>query len=77
MVGQPRAICPQLATQPDTGRWDSLFPGVRTVWSVADNYSYNGFKAGPGHHARYFQLKGYDKEKRQAVVHKRRGAYTA
>jgi hypothetical protein len=36
-----------------------------------------GYKAGPGFHARYFQLKGYDKEKRNAAVAKRRGAYTA
>ncbi|KAL7422478.1 hypothetical protein Q5752_003126 [Cryptotrichosporon argae] len=37
----------------------------------------NGYKAGPAFHQRYFQLKGYDKDKRAAVVHKRRGAYTA
>jgi hypothetical protein len=37
----------------------------------------SGYKAGPGFHARYFQLKGYDKEKRNAAVAKRRGAYTA
>jgi len=38
---------------------------------------FNGYKAGPGYHARYFQLKGYDKEKRNVAVSKRRGAYTA
>lgn len=35
-----------------------------------------GLKAGPGYHARYFQLKGFDKEKRQAAISKRRGSYT-
>ena len=36
-----------------------------------------GLKAGPGYHARYFQLKGYDKDKRHAAIQRRRGAYTA
>ncbi|WWD22116.1 hypothetical protein CI109_106605 [Kwoniella shandongensis] len=51
----------------------NLIPVVGTVFFLG----YNGLKAGPGYHARYFQLKGYDKEKRQAVIQKRRGAYTA
>lgn len=37
--------------------------------------SYNGYKAGPGFHARYFQLKDFDKDRRQAFIKKRRGAY--
>jgi hypothetical protein len=38
---------------------------------------YNGMKAGPSYHQRYFQLKGYDKAKKAEVIKKRRGAYTA
>lgn len=34
-------------------------------------------KSGPSCHARYFQLKGFDKTKRSEFVAKRRGAYTA
>jgi hypothetical protein len=44
---------------------------MKDIWPCA------GYKAGPGYHARYFQLKNYDKAKRQEVIHKRRGAYTA
>lgn len=36
-----------------------------------------GIKAGPGFHARYFQLKGLDKDARESFVERRRGAYTA
>ncbi|WVQ84119.1 hypothetical protein IAT38_006264 [Cryptococcus sp. DSM 104549] len=50
----------------------NLIPVVGTGFFLG----YNGLKAGPGYHARYFQLKGFDKEKRQAFVKKRRGAYT-
>ncbi|KAJ9113952.1 hypothetical protein QFC19_000148 [Naganishia cerealis] len=38
---------------------------------------YNGLKSGPSYHARYFQLKGWDAQKRREVIKKRRGAYTA
>jgi len=51
----------------------NLIPVVGTVFFLG----YNGYKAGPGYHARYFQLKNYDKSKRQEVIHRRRGAYTA
>jgi hypothetical protein len=34
-------------------------------------------KSGPSYHARYFQLKGWDAQKKREVIHKRRGAYTA
>ncbi|WVF69993.1 hypothetical protein IAT40_004778 [Kwoniella sp. CBS 6097] len=51
----------------------NLIPVVGTVFFLG----YNGLKAGPGYHARYFQLKGYDKDKRQTFIKKRRGAYTA
>ncbi|ORY27792.1 hypothetical protein BCR39DRAFT_537237 [Naematelia encephala] len=51
----------------------NLIPVVGTVFFLG----YNGSKAGPGYHARYFQLKGFDSEKRKAAIQKRRGAYTA
>ncbi|KZV71543.1 hypothetical protein PENSPDRAFT_650559 [Peniophora sp. CONT] len=51
----------------------NFIPVVGTVFFLG----YNGLKSGPGYHARYFQLKGYDKERRQAAIHKRRGSYTA
>ncbi|KAL0947283.1 hypothetical protein HGRIS_013403 [Hohenbuehelia grisea] len=38
---------------------------------------YNGKKAGPNYHARYFQLKGLKGPSRDQYVHQRRGAYTA
>lgn len=38
---------------------------------------YNGMHAGPGAHARYFQLKGLSKPERDQQVQKRKGAYTA
>jgi hypothetical protein len=38
---------------------------------------YNGIKAGPAFHARYFQLKNFDKTTRQAFVETRRASYTA
>ncbi|KAJ6500375.1 hypothetical protein C8R45DRAFT_820129 [Mycena sanguinolenta] len=38
---------------------------------------YNGAKAGPTYHARYFQAKGMTPVARQAFVDKRKGAYTA
>lgn len=34
-------------------------------------------RAGPSSHARYFQLKGFDKQKRAEFIQRRRGAYTA
>jgi hypothetical protein len=37
----------------------------------------NGYKSGPGYHARYFQLKGYSKDQKASAINKRRGAYTA
>ncbi|WWC67754.1 uncharacterized protein I206_101666 [Kwoniella pini CBS 10737] len=51
----------------------NLIPVVGTVFFLG----FNGFKSGPGYHARYFQLKGYDKTKKQELIKKRRGAYTA
>lgn len=36
-----------------------------------------GTRAGPGFHARYFQLKGLDKRGREVFVEKRKGAYTS
>ncbi|TBU34150.1 hypothetical protein BD311DRAFT_711145 [Dichomitus squalens] len=38
---------------------------------------YNGHKAGPGWHSRYFDLKGLSKSERAAFVESRRAAYTA
>lgn len=37
----------------------------------------NGHRAGPGWHARYFQLKGFDTAKRNAFVESHRAEYTA
>ena len=37
----------------------------------------NGYRAGPGWHARYFQLKGFDNAQRKAFVDKHRPEYTA
>jgi uncharacterized protein involved in cysteine biosynthesis len=48
-------------------------PAVGTVLFLL----YNGTKAGPGYHARYFQLKGYDKRTREEFVEKRKGEYAA
>ncbi|RDB21557.1 Outer spore wall protein RRT8 [Hypsizygus marmoreus] len=48
-------------------------PGIGTILF----FLYNGIKAGPGFHARYFQLKGFDAANRQSFVEDRRGAYTA
>ena len=36
-----------------------------------------GMKAGPSYHDRYFQLKGFDSEKKKQFIQERRGAYTA
>ena len=36
-----------------------------------------GMKAGPSYHDRYFQLKGFDGEKKKQFIQERRGAYTA
>ncbi|KAJ3981474.1 hypothetical protein F5890DRAFT_1417604 [Lentinula detonsa] len=38
---------------------------------------YNGLKAGPRYHSRYFQLKGLDAQERETAVQGKRGAYTA
>ncbi|ORX41188.1 hypothetical protein BD324DRAFT_613564 [Kockovaella imperatae] len=51
----------------------NFIPVVGTAFFLA----FNGYKSGPGYHARYFQLKGYDRERRQAAINKRRGSYTA
>ncbi|KAF8906047.1 hypothetical protein CPB84DRAFT_1676129 [Gymnopilus junonius] len=48
-------------------------PGIGTAFFLL----YNGIKAGPSFHARYFQLKDYDKTARDAFVESKRGAYTA
>nr|ODN90300.1 hypothetical protein L204_05904 [Cryptococcus depauperatus CBS 7855] len=39
--------------------------------------TYNGLKAGPSFHNRYFQLKGFDMDQRQDFIRKRRGSYLA
>jgi hypothetical protein len=36
-----------------------------------------GMKSGPSYHQRYFQLKGWDAQKKKEMIHKRKGAYTA
>ncbi|TXT05927.1 hypothetical protein VHUM_03688 [Vanrija humicola] len=49
----------------------NFIPVVGTAFFLG----YNGYKSGPGYHARYFQLKGFDKEERDAFIKQRRGAY--
>ncbi|KAK7023836.1 hypothetical protein R3P38DRAFT_2627091 [Favolaschia claudopus] len=51
----------------------NLVPVVGTVLFLL----YNGAKAGPTFHTRYFQAKGMGPAARQAFVDKRKGAYTA
>lgn len=50
----------------------NFIPVVGTVIFVL----LQGKKTGPGAHARYFQLKGMSKTKREQYVEERRGAYT-
>ncbi|KAJ6547190.1 hypothetical protein B0H19DRAFT_1164389 [Mycena capillaripes] len=50
----------------------NLVPMVGTVLFLL----YNGAKAGPTYHARYFAAKGMTPTARQAFVDKRKGAYT-
>ncbi|GHJ86363.1 hypothetical protein NliqN6_2765 [Naganishia liquefaciens] len=51
----------------------NFIPVVGTVFFLG----YNGLKSGPSYHQRYFQLKGWDAQKKKEMIHKRRGAYTA
>ncbi|GAA6002955.1 hypothetical protein JCM10207_001917 [Rhodosporidiobolus poonsookiae] len=51
----------------------NLIPGVGTAIFLL----LNGRKAGPAAHARYFQLKKFDKKERQQFVDSRSGAYTS
>ncbi|KAI0339643.1 hypothetical protein BDW22DRAFT_1399884 [Trametopsis cervina] len=51
----------------------NLFPVVGTVAFLF----INGHRAGPGWHARYFQLKGFNSTQRKEFVDKRRPEYTA
>ncbi|KAF5358522.1 hypothetical protein D9756_001759 [Leucocoprinus leucothites] len=48
-------------------------PGIGTAMFLM----YNGEKQGPGYHARYFELKGWDKQVKEKFVHQRKAAYTA
>lgn len=50
----------------------NLIPVVGTALYVF----MQGKKAGPGFHARYFQLKGWNSTKREAWIEKNRAAYT-
>lgn len=51
----------------------NTIPGIGTAMFLA----YNGEKQGPGYHARYFELKGWDKQVREEFVHQRKAEYTA
>ncbi|KAJ9110762.1 hypothetical protein QFC20_002803 [Naganishia adeliensis] len=51
----------------------NFIPVVGTVFFLG----YNGMKSGPSYHQRYFQLKGWDAQKKKEMIHKRKGAYTA
>lgn len=50
----------------------NFIPVVGTAFFLG----YNGYKAGPGALGRYYQLKGWDKGRREQFVEKRRGAFT-
>ena len=51
----------------------NFIPGIGTAFFLL----YNGHKAGPSWHSRYFELKGIPKDQRAAFVEKRRAEYTA
>lgn len=51
----------------------NMVPVIGTVLFIL----YNGYTSGPGWHSRYFQLKGFSKNQRQAFVNRKRGEYTA
>ncbi|OBZ74245.1 Outer spore wall protein RRT8 [Grifola frondosa] len=51
----------------------NFVPAVGTVLFLL----INGYRGGPGWHARYFQLKGFTKGQRIALVEKKRAEYTA
>lgn len=51
----------------------NLLPVLGTVMFVL----YNGYRGGPGWHARYFQLKGFTKTQRKKFVEQRKPEYTA
>jgi len=51
----------------------NAIPVVGTVFFLF----YNGNKAGPGHHSRYFQLKHYSDAQQKDFVAKHKGSYTA
>ncbi|OCH85939.1 hypothetical protein OBBRIDRAFT_762169 [Obba rivulosa] len=51
----------------------NLVPGIGTATFLL----YNGYRAGPGWHARYFALKGWGKTQRKEFVRKREAEYTA
>ena len=51
----------------------NFIPAVGTVLFLL----YNGHKAGPGWHSRYFDLKGMSKAQRATFVENRRAEYTA
>lgn len=51
----------------------NMVPVIGTVLFIL----YNGYTSGPRWHSRYFQLKGFSKNQRQAFVSRKRGEYTA
>ncbi|KAK4051381.1 hypothetical protein OIV83_002865 [Microbotryomycetes sp. JL201] len=51
----------------------NFIPGVGTAFFLF----YNGQRAGPSYHARYFELKQLDKSERARFVQERKGAYTS
>jgi hypothetical protein len=79
MIGQHSAIPLDSAAQLHPRCRHGLLPRLQRCAAVSRWFKQEltaGLKAGPGYHARYFQLKGFDKEKRQAAIQKRRGSYT-
>lgn len=51
----------------------NAIPIVGTVFFLL----FNGNKSGPGHHARYFQLKKFSDKDKNEWIQKKRGSYTA
>ncbi|KAK4057212.1 hypothetical protein OIO90_001707 [Microbotryomycetes sp. JL221] len=51
----------------------NFIPGVGTAFFLY----YNGSRAGPSYHSRFFELKKFDKSNRHSFVEQRRGAYTS
>ena len=54
-----------------------FFNGEKFLWKETKAQYCSGIKTGPAFHARYFQLKNYDRSTREAMIKSRKGAYAA